>query len=55
MQLPSGIEVECTLGSAIPLYDNMGNLLPKRLIYYHIEKQVRNDLAHAHVAHGFNP
>lgn len=41
MQLPSGIEVECTLGSAIPLYDNMGNLLPKRLIYYHIEKQVR--------------
>lgn len=41
MNLPTTNDITYTLGRAIPLYDNLGNKLQKKMIYFRIEQQVR--------------
>ncbi|XP_050217594.1 DNA polymerase-like [Mercurialis annua] len=41
MLLPSSYEISFTLGNAIPLYDPLGNIINKKMIYDMIEQLVR--------------
>lgn len=41
MQLPSASDISITLGKSIPLYDTVGNLIQKKLIYSIIERNLR--------------